>query len=164
MKMKIMLLALVAALSLGSMSFLLISKTQVPQVVLHAFNTKYPNAKKVKWEEEEAMEYEAEFKLQGQEMSANFRADGTWLETETEIKKNALPDAVKKAISKEFPGYDVEEAERIETPDLPLAFEVELENESNNSEMEAVFSADGKLLKKEMENDHDNEDEEGGQR
>ena len=135
-------------------------KTEVPKAVLEAFAAKYPAAQKVKWEEEEEGVYEAEFKMNGKEMSANFKADGTWLETEMEIKKSDLPQVVKTAIASQFPGYELEEVEQIETPDRAVAYEVILENESDDVDMEAVFSADGTLLKKKMgKEDDDDEDD-----
>ncbi|MCB0630132.1 MAG: PepSY-like domain-containing protein [Saprospiraceae bacterium] len=161
MKKRILISGLIALIGLAGMSFLL-RDPEVPQVVLDAFAAKFPHVKKVKWEKEADNEYEAEFKQGGHEMSANFDSDGTWLETEVEMKKAELPDAVKKAIQREFSGYDIEEAERVETPDLPLAFEVELENEADNTEVEAVFSADGKLLKKKMEKESEEDDEDKG--
>ena len=160
MKMKILLFGLLTAIGSGSMSFLLTKKHQVPQVVRDAFAAKYPEAQKVNWEEE--TDYEAAFRLQGSEMSATFTAHGQWLETEREVKKSELPEAVKSAIKKDFPGYSVEEAERLETPNMPLAFEVELEYDTNHYEVEAVYSAEGNLVKKEMENDHEKEDDKGG--
>lgn len=160
MKIKSIVLGLLAILSLSVMSFLLAGNTTVPQAVLDAFSAKFPQAQNVDWEEEEDGEYEAEFKVNKQEMSANFKADGTWLETEMEIKKSKLPAAVKKAIAAQFPGYEVEEAEQVETPDVSLAFEVELENEDTDTEVEAVFQADGTLLKKEMKKEHEDEEDE----
>lgn len=137
------------------MSFLIARRPNVPQAVLDAFAGKFPQAQHVKWEEEHEDEYEAEFKINKMEMSANFKADGTWLETEMEIKKAQLPEAVKQAIAKQFPGFDIEEAEQVETPDQPLAYEVELEG--HDTEVEAVFKADGTLLKKEMKDEDDEE-------
>ena len=69
-------------------------KINVPAAVTNAFNNKFPGATEVKWEKENAKEYEAEFTLNGDNVSANFGADGTWVETETVIKVADLPAAV----------------------------------------------------------------------
>ena len=160
MKAKSFILALVAVLSLSLMAMVTITE-KVPQAVKEAFAKKYPTAKKVDWEKEGAEEYEAEFKMDGKKMSANFKADGTWLETETEIKTKNLPAAVKAAIAKQFPDYELEEAEQIETPTVAVAYEVELEDEKNDVEIEAVFKADGTLVNSEVEkdDDHDHDDD-----
>src|ERR1700704_515308 len=79
-------------------------KINVPSAVTKAFNSKYPGATNVKWGKESAKEYEAEFKLNGNSVSANFGTDGAWVETETVIKTAALPAAVVAAINKNYPG------------------------------------------------------------
>lgn len=134
------------------------SKHDAPQKVKSAFAQKFPDAQKVKWEMEEENEWEAEFKLNGEEYSASFATDGTWKETESEIEASALPSAVTNTLKKEFGEYKIEEAELSETPKGKF-YEVELEK--GETDIEAVISANGKLIKKEIEKEHDgdNEDE-----
>ena len=127
-----------------------INKIDVTETVKTDFSQKYPEARQVEWEMEEADEYEAEFKLKGVEMSANFKKDGTWLGTETEIDEDDLPKVVKDGITSNFPGYDIEEAELSEKPDGVLVYEVEMENEKEDIELKAVFSLNGKIIKKEI--------------
>ena len=111
---------------------------------------------KVKWNKENAKEWEAEFKMNGKEYSANFAPDGTWKETEYEIKKSDIPAAVKQAFDNEFAGYDIEEAEVSETADGKV---YEFELKKDETEVEVAISPDGKIIKKETEdeegNDHD---------
>ena len=52
-----------------------------PKSVTDSFNSKFAEATKVKWDQEEANEWEAEFKMNGSEISASFDNAGTWLET-----------------------------------------------------------------------------------
>lgn len=139
------------------------SDESVPQAVQDAFSQKFPKAKKVKWEEEGKGVYEAEFFIKKQEMSANFKADGSWLETEMRIKKSDLPAAVIAAISTGFAGYEIEKVEQIEKAGKEMAYEVDLENEATDQEVEVVFSADGKILyqKVEDQDDEDEDDEDG---
>ena len=158
MKLKTVIPALVILIGVFGLSMAM-NKTIVPEAVKTAFTAKYPTAKKVKWEEEDEGEYEAEFKLNGKEMSANFKADGTWLETETEIKKSALPAAVKTAIASQFAGFEIDEAEQLETPDLGMAYEVSLENKKEKKEIQLVFSADGTVLKNKMDDDDEVDDD-----
>ena len=85
-----------------------------------------PQVKKVKWDKESDAEWEAEFKMDGMEYSANFLEDGTWKETEHEIEQKDIPDAVRATLDNELPGYEIEEAEISETVDgLTYEFEVE---------------------------------------
>jgi hypothetical protein len=134
-------------------------KKAAPAAVQAAFKAKFPTVQKVKWDLEHEGEWEAEFKSGGKEMSANFKADGTWLETETELKEADLPQAVKDAAAAQFPGSKAEEVNLVETPAQPAGYEVELEN--GEITVEALFSADGTLLKQKTGKE-DEDDEKGG--
>jgi hypothetical protein len=127
---------------------------EVPAPVKEAFMKKFSDAKKTSWTKEGDSEYEAEFMKNGAECSANFNANGTWLETETEIKEASVPQAVRATISKEFPEYKIEEVEMSETAENGTAYEFELEKKKLSYEV--LVSKDGKVLKKEeKKNDKD---------
>lgn len=146
-------LLLVTMLTFGILSTSCAQKQAAPAAVQTAFKAKFPTVQKAKWDMEDANEWEAEFKTDGKEMSANFKADGTWLETETEIKTADLPQAVKDAIAAQFAGYEMEEATTVETPGQPMAYEVELEK--GKTTIEAMFSADGTLISQKTESESD---------
>jgi hypothetical protein len=146
------------AITLASITLLSFScsekSMEVPREVTATFQQKYPSAESIEWEMEDG-DYEAEFKIGGQEMSANFTKAGKWLESETEMKVSDLPAAVVASITTNFPGAKVTEAEKLDLPDASSAYEVKLEG---GQEIEAVFSASGELLKKTIEEeDHDDE-------
>ena len=110
------LLKVILGVFLACSMFAFISKgDKAPQKVTDAFVKKFPNVKKVKWEKENATEWEAEFKINKVEYSANFMEDGTWKETEHEIDEKEIPQTVKTALTKGFPSYEIEEAEISET-------------------------------------------------
>ncbi len=121
--------------------------SDVPVSVQSAFSKLFPTATEVKWSKESANEFEAEFKMNKTEKSANFDQTGRWLGTETEIKSAGLPQPVLATISKDFAGYKIEESEKAETPDKGTFYEMELEK--GESKIEVQISADGKVLKKE---------------
>ena len=133
---------------------------QTPTAVQNTFKKKYPNATAVEWEAEADGTYEAAFKLNKKHMAAIFDAKGTWLETETAIKPKKLPKAVQAGIAATFPGFEIDEAEKIEKPDGTIEYEVEVEKEDGKDEVEyeALFSAAGKLLKKTKEDDDDSDE------
>ncbi len=130
--------------------------SEVPASVKQTFAKNFPKAKEVKWSKEGTSEFEAEF-VRGTsdsfgenaevEQSANFDKTGKWLETETEIKKSELPQAVQAAIAKEFAGFTVDEPEKVESPGNVLLYEMELKKDKVKYEVQ--FSADGKVVKKE---------------
>ena len=123
-----------------------ISTDKVPAAVASAFKAKFPNAAKVSWEMENANEYEAEFKMNGEEMSANYDKEGKWMETETEIKVSALPVAVQSALKKDFADYKVEEASKIESAKNGKCFEAEIEK--GKESYDALYTPEGKMLSK----------------
>jgi hypothetical protein len=129
---------------------------QVPEQVKNSFSQNFPKASNVKWSKENENEWEAEFKQEGKEFSANFKSDGTWLETEQEIAKSDIPNAVKNTLDSQFAGYKIEEAEISKSAEGSV-YEFELEKGESN--MEVAISAEGKVVKKEMKNDEDDEED-----
>lgn len=97
---------------------------KVPEVVKNAFAAKFPTATNVKWGKENAKEYEAEFKLSNNAVSANFKLDGSWVETESVIAVSELPETVKSAVSAKYPGAVITHAEKTEQPGNKTFYEV----------------------------------------
>ena len=130
-------------------------KTTAPENVVKAFTQKFPDAKSVKWDKENETEWEAEFKLKGEEYSANFSTDGTWKETEHEIETSAIPASVKQILDSEFAGYKIEEAEISETAEGTV---YEFGLEKDKTELEVAISPDGKVVKKEVKTEEEDKD------
>ena len=120
-------------------------KINVPAAVSNAFNSRYPGATNVKWGKESAKEFEAEFKFNGDNVSANFGTDGTWVETETMIKVADLPAAVVAAINKNYPGAVIRTAEKLEAPGDKLLYETVIKVKGKKKTLE--MKADGSLAK-----------------
>ena len=120
-------------------------KINVPSAVSKAFNSKYPGATNVKWGKENAKEYEAEFKLNGTNVSANFGTDGSWVESETVIKESDLPAPVVAALKKNYPGSVVTMAERLEQPGNKTLYETSITVKGKKKTVE--MNADGSLAK-----------------
>lgn len=139
-------------LGLGVMS----CAQQTPAAVKEALEKKFPEAKSIKWEKENDSEWEAEFKMNGIEYSANFSTDGTWKETEHEMKAKDLPEAVSNTLASSFSDYKVEEAEMVETPSFS-GYEIELEK--GKETLEVVIDQSGKVLKKKIENEDEDEED-----
>lgn len=120
------------------------AQKDVPQAVKTAFAQKFPNVKVEKWDKEKDGSFEAGFDIKGKDMSANFSATGEWLETETEITKSEIPQAVLTAFYAKFGQIKIKEACKIEFSSKPIQYE--LEYKKGVKIMEAMFDADGKLL------------------
>ena len=153
--MKNIILMCSVCLSAGFIQAQDLKASEVPSSVKQSFAARFPNVKDVKWSKESATEFEAEFKSNGSEQSSNFDQAGKWLATETEIKKSELPQAVQAAITKDFSGFKIEEAEKTETADQGMCYEVALEKGEINYEV--LFSAAGKVINKEEKKENDKE-------
>ena len=154
---KIIYVLLIAALPGNAAFAQKISADKVPAAVASAFKTKFPAAKKITWEMENKTEFEANFKLNAEEVSANFDNSGTWLETETEIKIAALPASVQSTIKNDFPGFKINEASKIENAKNGSCYEAEIEKAGET--FDVLFTASGKLLSKtKVEDEKDGKD------
>ncbi len=148
-----------AWVAVASASFLACSQAQstqpseVPSVVLTAFQEKFPQASDIAWDKESDTEWEAEFKMDNKEMSANFSPEGKWLQTETDIKEKELPEAVKNTIKSQFIGYEIEESAQVAMPEQNEAYEVELEK--GKATLEVVIDSSGKVLRQAITEDDD---------
>ncbi len=153
--MKKMFLLLLCAATMSNFAFAQdkkISNDQVPGAVSSAFKAKFPTVADAKWEME-GTNYEACFKQNGSEVSANFDKDGNWLETETEIKVSELPPAVQTTIHKEFADYKVKEASKVQSAKNGSCYEAEISKDKET--LDVMINSDGKLLSKTTEMDAD---------
>jgi hypothetical protein len=106
-----------------------------PAAVQKAFNQQFSKATDVKWGKESTNEYEADFVLNGAKMSANYAADGTWLETETEIKADQLPAKISEFFTKTYPGWETVSASKVETVKKGIIYEANLKSGTKKKEV-----------------------------
>ena len=116
-----------------------------PETVKKAFDQKFPNATNTKWGKENAKEWEAEFVFNGSKVSANFNADGTWLETESKNAITDLPKTVTEAIRVNYAGWTITIAEKSETPDKGVIYELVIKKEKEKKEV--AYNEDGTPVK-----------------
>ncbi len=146
-------------IAIGAMFSLLAcaqSKNEVPANIKTAFAGKFADAKNVKWSKENDEEWEAEFKLDGKEYSANFDTDGNWLETEYEINESDIPESVRTSINNEFAGFKIKESEISETKDGKF-YEFELNKDGDRFEVSVDLT--GKIVKKESESKSEDDED-----
>lgn len=147
-------LLLLGAVMLNTAAFAQkISENKIPTAVLVSFKTKFPAATKTTWEMENNSKYEADFMLDEKKHSAKFAKSGKWMETETEIKIAELPKEVSQTIAKEFTGFTVEEAEKAETSNNGIVYEVKVKK--GKEIYDVTVAASGKTLKKATDKDND---------
>lgn len=117
----------------------------VPENIKKEFMQKYPEAKVVKWDNEEGNEWEAGFQLNGKEMSASYDMTGRWLESEAAITFDMLPPAAQNTIKTDYSGFKPVETLILENPQMK-GYEVVLKK--GNNRVTIVFKSDGTILKK----------------
>ena len=145
-----------------------VKEADVPKDVVESFNQNFKGAKVEKWEKEKDGNYEAEFdmvrvnmdkansKKEEVEMSANFKPDGTLIQTETEMKVADLPKTISEYVSKNYAGYKISEAARITDPAGVISYEAEVEK--GKEEFDLIFDMNGGFLKKEVESGEEKDD------
>ena len=125
-----------------------------PKAVTDNFAKKFNGATKVKWDSEEKNEWEAEFKMNGKDMSVCFDNTGKWLNTEAVLSEKDLPANVIKAVKEAYPGWEIESVESLETPESKG---YELGIEKGKEEMEIQVSSDGKITVTKESKEEDDE-------
>lgn len=140
---KVLYLPLVLLLLIGLSAC---GQNKVPQAVRLSFSKKFSNVQKADWSREGKTEWEAEFKLNSKDMSANFDLNGNWKETETTLALSELPAKVQSALQQQFSDFKVKEAAYSETPSANV-YEVIVKKGSTR--LEISFDTEGKIVNKE---------------
>ncbi|MDR2919390.1 MAG: PepSY-like domain-containing protein [Tannerella sp.] len=118
---------------------------QPDDIVLRTFETKYPDASRIEWENKAGYKV-ADFRLDSYETEAWFQNDGSWLLTETDIPYNNLPQVVKTSFEAgTYASWRIDDVDKLERPDVETVFVIEVE--SGNQEIDLYYSEDGTLIK-----------------
>lgn len=117
----------------------------VTDAVAATFKAKYPSAQNVEWGMESATEFEAEFEMNGNKMSANFDADGNWIETEAVLTKDDLPAAVLAALNSQFGESEIMTIESLEKAGEAIVYEIKLKKGETETDIE--FDSNGNVIK-----------------
>jgi hypothetical protein len=133
------------ALAIIGSSATTFAQSKAPKEVETAFNAKFPKAIKVKWDKENATEYEANFINNGVEYSANFSIDGKWLETESPETFENLPVNIQTAFSNSHKGVKIKAVAKIETLNSGIQYEIEVKKGLKT--VEYLYNSEGKLIK-----------------
>lgn len=121
------------------------AQSKTPNAVTITFNQKFPNASNVKWDKENAHEYEASFVWKGEKHSANFNDTGEWLETESPITFNQLPEKVQAAFNASHKVTTIKAVAKIETSKGQTQYEVEIKQGLKT--VEFFYEANGSVIK-----------------
>ena len=126
-----------------------LTPAQVPAAITTAFNQTFPKAMDIEWKQKgEQYKVEWETGLFRNDHEAWYDAAGKLLRHEEEAAASDLPEAVKAAIAKEFPGYRSDDVKRIEAEGA-TTWIVELQN--GPEEWKVAYDAAGKQLQKQAD-------------
>ncbi len=92
------------------------------------------------------------YKAKGKEMSVVFTNAGEVLETESEIQLDQLPAPAQALLKKEYSDFKIEETARIDAKGV-ISYEAAVEKGKQSFEL--IFDQTGNLIKKEAENEKD---------
>jgi|SRR5688572_576399 uncharacterized membrane protein YkoI len=118
-----------------------IPQSDVPSVVLNAFQQKYADAKAVEWENKGDV-YKAEFEVGSRGHDVWIDKSGKITKHKEDFPKKDLPQAIQQQISTEFKAYKLDDADKIEM-DGKVFYQVELDGTSDDRKV--LFTADGKV-------------------
>lgn len=121
-----------------------IVKGQAPKAVQQAFEIKYPGENDPDWEIDSNGNYEAHFKKNDEKYRADFSPNGKWIETESSIKKNELPKAIRDIIKNNYGDEDISEIEFVQSATKGEFYDVEFKEKGKNKDVE--FRANGEII------------------
>jgi len=169
---KLVLFAGVAALAVGTFQMAaaraIERRDDAPAAVREAVKKAFPEAaiREVERERWSVTVYEVEFKQNGREMEAVVTPDGKIVAVQTEVSKKDVPPAVLAGIKKIVGDGRVHEVERMEIRGVlqpvrlakpRVVYQVEFVR--NGREVEVALDAQGKVVRREIEDDDDRDDD-----
>ncbi|MEP6467348.1 MAG: PepSY-like domain-containing protein [Parafilimonas sp.] len=133
-------------LSVSAVIFADAQLRKIPADVTDAFTSRYPHATRVEWKDK-LQYFEADFKLNGADITASFSSKGDWEGSERAISFDDLPDEVRDGFSKSKYA-DWKKNSMTETQELgkPLQYRISVQK-SGIQKKNLYFDTNGKLLK-----------------
>jgi len=116
---------------------------KIPAEVTDAFTARYPHAEKVSWRDKISF-FEAQFILNGFEMSAGFNSKGDWQRTERKIKFSDLPDDVEDGFLKsKYADWEKGSVVEVDEESEPVMYRILVKK--NIQKKYLFFTTSGKL-------------------
>jgi len=129
-----------------------IPRSEVPEAVIKKIKKEHSEAKLIEIDKEvhfDEVLYEVKYKINGVKFETLFTPEGETFGEEIEIPLSELPQAIVKTLEKTFKQLKIEKAEKIEAPDGRIEYEIDVEGDGQEWEIE--MSPEGKILLKELD-------------
>ncbi|RTQ53317.1 hypothetical protein EJV47_00840 [Hymenobacter gummosus] len=137
------LLLLPAALLLACNKDNDVKPNQVPEAVRSSLAARFPSTTDLEWKKV-GSDYEADFEVNTVDHDALFTAAGELVKYKLDIPTTELPEAVRTAISQQYSGLTIDDAERLHiSGSEAVLYQVELDRPGNDPDHHLVFAADG---------------------
>ena len=121
------------------------AELNIPAAVASAFKAKYATVASPSWKMKGA-NYQDSFRMNNEEMKAEFDNTGKWLQTENKIAATSLPSTVQAEIRKDFAEYKTEDAHKVKSATGGTAYTAKVVK--GTEKYEVAFGADGKVITK----------------
>ena len=118
-----------------------IPQSQVPSVVLNAFQVKFPNATDVDWELK-GDQYKVDFEIGTRDHDVWIDKSGNIKKHKEDISKKDLPQGIVNKIAKDFSSYKIDDTDKIEA-DGKVVYLIELDGTADDRKV--TFSSDGEV-------------------
>lgn len=118
-----------------------IPQSQVPSVILNAFQQKFSDVSDLEWEIKGDL-YKAEFEVGNRDHDVWINKEGIITKHKEDFPKGQLPDAIRSVLESQFPNYRIDDVDKIETEGR-VFYQVELDGKSGDRVI--LFNADGSI-------------------
>ncbi|MDR0606056.1 MAG: hypothetical protein LBG80_17355 [Bacteroidales bacterium] len=128
-------------------------KQDIKSEIVSAFETKYPRAKNVSWEENEDGDWVASYTDQYGQNTATFsNKSNDWMYTKTLVTDiNRIPSSIRTYIDKNHPKEQIKQGWSVKTPNTKPYYTVELYAKKTKEYQHLDFWVNGKLKEEEQE-------------
>lgn len=102
-------------------------RTIVNPMVLRSFNSKFPNATHILWQQVDVFKWHVNFTLKKKKCTALFDSQGKWLETVTLVSLDKIPERLQLTLDEKNNKEGLRQIYHVQTPDRSL-YELNLNN------------------------------------
>ncbi|PQJ81174.1 PepSY-like domain-containing protein [Polaribacter glomeratus] len=118
-------------------------KSNINSLVLSSFNSKFPRASNILWQQIDVFKWNVSFTLKKKKHIALFNSRGKWLETVEFIPFNKIPKQLQLTIEKEYTINKLQQICYVQNPSKRI-YEVNLNKDVFN--IKVLFDNSGKTL------------------
>lgn len=119
-----------------------IPQSEVPSLVLNAFQSKYAKVTDLEWEKKGDL-YKAEFEIGKRDHDVWIDANGQVTKHKEDFPKSELPAAIRQKIESEFKDFTIDDVDKIEEGGK-VSYLVDLDGKTGDRDV--FFNEDGTIL------------------